>query len=143
MSERYPYLLTHTGLLKLKFIHNHPLASAHTLSFRDVSEETKQAFSYLFSVRHSASTAKHTHEQQLMNNAETEAEMQTFLADRSKNPLTQDVCRLFRKWQESTYGKDGLELSEKLQERVDEFNKNMLHREAKLNYRGMRQTSNI
>jgi hypothetical protein len=45
MSERYPYLLTHTGLLKLNFIHNHPLASAHTLSFRDVSEETKQAFS--------------------------------------------------------------------------------------------------
>ena len=59
-----------------------------------------------------------------MNNAETEAEMQTFLADRSKNPLTQDVCRLFRKWQESTYGKDdGLELFEKLQERVEEFNK--------------------
>ena len=59
-----------------------------------------------------------------MNNTETEAEMQTFLADRSKNPLTQDVCRLFRKWQESTYGKDdGLELFEKLQERVEEFNK--------------------
>ena len=56
-----------------------------------------------------------------MNNAETEAEMQNSLADRSKNPLTQDVYRLFRKWQESTYGKDdGLVLFEKLQERVDE-----------------------
>ena len=54
-----------------------------------------------------------------MNNSETEAEMQTSLADRSENPLTQDVCRLFRKWQESTYGKDGkdgLVLFEKLQE---------------------------
>ena len=62
LSEKYPYLLTHTGLLKFNFIHNHPLTSAHTLSFRDVSEETKQAFFYLFSVGHSASTAKHTHE---------------------------------------------------------------------------------
>ena len=77
--EKYPYLLTHTGLLKLNFAHNHPLTSALTLSFRDVSEETKQAFSHLFSVGHSASTAKHTHVQHLMNNAETEAEMQTFL----------------------------------------------------------------
>ena len=123
-SEKYPYLLTHNGLLKLSFTHNHPLTSAHRLSFRDVSEETKQAFYYLFSVGHSASTAKHTHEQQLVNNAESVAEMQTSLADRSKNPLTQDICRLFRNWQESTYGEDdGLELFKKLQERVDEFNK--------------------
>jgi hypothetical protein len=72
-----------------------------------------------------------------MNNAETEAEMQTFLTDISNNPLTQDVCRLFRKWQKSTYGKDdGLELFEKLQERVDEFNK----KDAS---KAMKQTSNI
>ena len=124
-SEKYPYLLTHMGLLKLNFTHNHPVTSAHTLSFRDVTEETKQAFFDLFSVGHSAATAKHTYEQQLMNSAETEAEMQTSLADRSKNPLVQDIYRLFRKWQESTYGKDdGFELFEKLQERVDEYNKN-------------------
>jgi len=44
-----PYLITHT-VLKLAFTHNHP---THPLSFRDVLEETKQAFYSLFEVGHS------------------------------------------------------------------------------------------
>ena len=39
-----PYLITHTGVLKLAFTHNHPISSAHAISFRDSLEETKQAF---------------------------------------------------------------------------------------------------
>ena len=58
-----------------------------------------------------------------MNNAETEAEMQLALADRSQNPLVQDVFRLYRKWRESTYGKDdGRELFESLEDRGKDFN---------------------
>ena len=123
MAEKWPYLLTHTGVLHITFCHNHPLASGHTLSFRDVCSETKEAIQDLFSIGHSASTARHVHEQQLMNHAETEADMQLVLADRLKNPLVHDVCRLYRKWQESTYRKDdGRELFESLQDRVTMFN---------------------
>ena len=39
-----PYLLTHKAVLKLDFIHNHPIHAAHTLSFRPVSQSTKQKF---------------------------------------------------------------------------------------------------
>jgi hypothetical protein len=59
----------------------------------------------------------------LMKETETEADMQLAFADRSRNPLVQDVCRLYQKWRESTYGKDdGHELFETLQDRVTEFN---------------------
>ena len=37
-AEVKPYLLTHTGLLNLDVTHNHPISSAHALSFRDVLE---------------------------------------------------------------------------------------------------------
>ena len=87
----------------MSFTHNHPLNSAHTLSFRDVHEETKQAFSHLFDMGHSAASARHAHEQKKIIE---EAEKQTQLADRAKDPLTQDVCHLYQKWRESNYGKD-------------------------------------
>ena len=60
-EEVKPYLLTHTGLLNLDYTHNHPISSAHALSFRDVLEETKQAFYSCFEMGHSASSAPHAH----------------------------------------------------------------------------------
>ena len=97
-----PHLLTHTGVLKLVFIHNHPITSAHALSFRDISEETKQALYSLFELGHSPSSARHAHEQALYIQAESEAEAQLCLADCAHNPLIQDICRLFIKWREAT-----------------------------------------
>ena len=41
-AESQPYLLSHCGVLKMNFSHNHPSTAAHTLSFRDVSPETKK-----------------------------------------------------------------------------------------------------
>ena len=91
-----PYLITHTGVLKLAFIHNHSLSSAHALSFRDVLEETKQAFYSVFEVGHSPS-ARHVREQALYIQAESETDAQLSLADRAHNPMVQDICRLFIK----------------------------------------------
>ena len=122
-SKLKPYLLTHTGLLKLVFIHNHPITSAHALSFRDVLEETKHALYSLFEIGHSPSSARHAREQALYIQAESEAEAQLRLADRAHNPLIQDICRLFIKWREATYGKDNGEgVFAKLQEKVDRYN---------------------
>ena len=56
--------------------------------------------------------------------ANSEAEAQTRMADRAINPLLQDICRLFRHWRENVYGgDDGRDLFERLQEKVDEYNK--------------------
>ena len=110
-------------MLRLTYTHNHPITSAHALSFRDVAEETKQAFYNLFEIGHSASSARHAHQQALYIQADTEADAQKKLADHAQNPLIQDICRLFTKWREANYGKDdGKDLFEKLQEKVDHFN---------------------
>lgn len=122
-AESKPFVLTHTGVLRLTYTHNHPITSAHALSFRDIGVETKEAFYNLFEMGHSASSARHAHQQALYIQADSEAEAQRKLADRAQNPLIQDICRLFTKWREANYGTDdGKDLFEKLQEKVDHFN---------------------
>jgi hypothetical protein len=122
-AEQHPYLLTHRAVLKLDFTHNHPIHAAHTLSFRPVSDETKHQFFDLFEKGHCASSARHTYEQMLMLNAESDAQKQTALADRSCNPNVQDICRLFVEWRKKNYGpEDGKQMFEKLQYQVDQYN---------------------
>ena len=70
-SEKKPYLVTHPTVLQVTFNHNHPLASAHALSFRPISQETKELFLELFRKGHTAASA-HMHQFQL-------ATYQTFL----------------------------------------------------------------
>ena len=71
-AEVKPYLLTHTGLLNIDFMHNHPLTSAHALSFRDILEVTKHTFYSYFEMGHSASSARHAHEQAVYMEANSE-----------------------------------------------------------------------
>ena len=79
--------------LTLHFNHNHPLQSAHVLSFRPVSEETKEKYYKLFQAGHSAASARHYYETTLMDECE-ESELQSKFANRSVNPTVQDVSRL-------------------------------------------------
>ncbi len=103
-ARLHPYLLTHCGVFKICFTHNHLISAAHTLSFRDVSDETKKEFTALFEMGHSASSARYAHEQKLL--CEAELDNQVALADRSVNPNPQDICRLYDKWRFSSYGED-------------------------------------
>ena len=120
-AETQPYLLSHCGVLKMTFDHNHPIRAAHTLSFRDVSKETKKELTDLFEMGHNASSARHAHEQRLLY--EAEVDKQAVLADRAQNPNPQDVYRLYGKWRLASYGKDnGKSMFEKLQQAVDTYN---------------------
>ena len=78
-AESQPHLLSHCGILKITFDHNHPIKAAHTLSFRDVSTDTKKELTDLFEMGHSASSARHAHEQRLLH--EAEMDKQVMLAD--------------------------------------------------------------
>ena len=80
------------AILKLYFVHNHPVISAHSLSFRPILDKTREAFIKLFDSGHSASTAKHTHEMHLLMDAATDETKQLLLADRTTNPSVQDEC---------------------------------------------------
>ena len=122
-AKSQPHLLTHHGVLKINFDHNHPVQAAHTLSFRDVSKETKKELSDLFEIGHNASSARHAHEQKLLYEADTDT--QVILADRAQNPNLQDVCRLYDRWRIGNYGDyNGQGLFEKLQQTVDTYNHN-------------------
>ena len=83
-----------------------------------MSEDTKKQFYDLFSKGHSASSARHTHEQMLLLNAETDAQKQIALADRASNSNVQDICRLFIQWRKHNYGEeDGKGMFERLQKK--------------------------
>ena len=69
-AEHNPYLISHKAVLKLSFIHNHPITAAHSFSFSLVSDSTKNDLFELFDKGHCASSARHTHEQL---NSETDA----------------------------------------------------------------------
>ncbi len=123
LAER-PYLLSHKAVLNLKFCHNHSVHSAHTLSFRPLSEATKEKIFTLFTKGHSAASARHAYETELMLQcADDGQEVQKVLADRAVNPTVQDYSRLYDKWRESELGRDnGPGLFESLQSEVDKYN---------------------
>ena len=119
-AESQPHQLSHCGILKTTFDHNHSINVAHTLSFRDVSTDTKWELTDLFEMGHSASSARHAHER-LLHEAETNK--QVMLADRAQNPNPQDVYRLYDKWSLGSYGSEnGKSLFERLQQAIDTYN---------------------
>ena len=98
----------------------HPIKCYHTLSFKPVSQETKDAYFTLFALGHSAATARHYHESQLLGDPDS---TQATLADRSVNPNPQDVSRLFDTWRKSELGlQNGKSMYEKLGEEIKLYN---------------------
>ena len=89
------YLLTHPAVLKVMFNHNHPLSSAHALSFRPISPETKELFLELFRKGHTAASAHHWHETKLYLDG---CEDQIILDDRAINPTKSDISRLYAQY---------------------------------------------
>ena len=119
-------LLSHMTILKLNFIHSHPVHSAHALSFRSVDDATKQEIFTLFSKGHSAASARHAHETNLMIScAENEQDVQRVLADRAINPSVQDYSRLHEQWRKKEMGEEnGPDMFFQLQTEIDIYNEN-------------------
>ncbi len=114
-------LCSHKAHIKLDFNHNHPVESAHVLSFRPVGEATKEAYFSLFRIGHSASSARHYHESTILQSEPSKA--QKLLADRSVNPNHQDVYRLYSKWKMEEMGEEnGKGMLQRLQVEVDTYN---------------------
>jgi hypothetical protein len=122
--EESNIFLTHKTRVELVLWHDHPLHSAHVLSFCPVSNETEQSYIKLFQSGHSAASARHYYETTLMDTCE-ETELQAKLSDRSINPRLQDISRLYNKWRLSVYGtnnSNGRDLAELLTEEIHKYN---------------------
>ena len=115
--------LSHKTLVQLAFTHNHPIESAHVLSFRPISSETKSKYYKLFQSGHSAASARHYYETMLMD-IHDEAGLQEVLSDRAINPLLQDVSRMYDKWRITEYGTkhNGKDLADSLTEEIKMYN---------------------
>ena len=102
--KKYPEaskLAQHQAVIKLTFDHNHPLESAHVLSFCPVDLETKEKYFSLFNMAHSAASARYYYETLLENEPD---DAQQKLADRAVNPNPQDVSRLYNAWRQTQMG---------------------------------------
>ena len=97
-----PLLVSHPTVITLLHSHNHPIKSAHALSFRPVSKDTIDAYYQLFANGYSAASACHAYEAKLM--IEHDGNIMEEFADRAVNPSTQDVSRLYNKWREQHLG---------------------------------------
>ena len=114
------FLGTHHTILKISFNHNHPIESAHTLSFRPVSNETKQQIFEYFQKGHTASSAYHWHETKLFLDS---GEGQLSLVDRAVNPTKSDFSHLYEEWRKSELGYDnGKPMLDRLQAEIKTYN---------------------
>lgn len=115
---------THPCEVALTWDHNHSITSAHAISFRPISTETREQFYTYFEQGHSPSSAIHHHSLNLAIKYEcTEQQYQTALADHSINPLPKDIY-LYKKWRSEKHGKENGETTFKqLGEIIEEYNK--------------------
>ncbi len=119
-SLDYPYLVSHPAILDATFNHNHPIQSAHALSFRPIDSQTKESFFALFRKGHSASSAYHWYETKLFLDG---GEDQLLLADRATNPTKSDVSRLYEQWRKTELGADnGKALFDQLHMEICSYN---------------------
>ena len=121
-SQQNLNCVSHPTVLTLLFNHNHPIDSAHALSFRPIDTETKEKFYDLFRKGHTASSAHHWHETSLFF-CDSNSTEQLLLADRALNPTKSDVYRLYDEWRRNELGPDdGKPLFDKLREEIEIYN---------------------
>ena len=107
----------------MTFDHNHLIGAAHTLSFPDVSKETKKELTDMFEMGHNASSATHAHEQRLLY--EAEVNKQVLLADRAQNPSSNlNDMQLQARVQEACSAID--KIADDLKEKLKEQNEQLL-----------------
>lgn len=121
--ERWRLQTTHPLEINIKFIHNHVIHSAKSLSFRRVKKEVNDKYLELFASGHSPATALHSYEDTLYLRASSDQELMQLLADRAQNPDYGYVLNLFQKYRDDHLGgQNGLSMFQRLKEEVNNYN---------------------
>ncbi len=117
--------MSHPAIFQVSYNHNHPIESAHSLSFRPIHQETKEFFFKHFEVGLSASSAFHWSETKMLLDNDDD---QLAFADRALNPTKSDVSRLYNEWRKIELGPDnGKELFDKLEMEIMSYNQANQH----------------
>ncbi|CAG8763923.1 5969_t:CDS:1, partial [Acaulospora morrowiae] len=121
--EKWRLDLSHPLEINIKFIHNHIIDSAESLSFRHVKEEVRNKFLELFKDGHSPISALYSHEDNLYLLATNDQELLELLADRANNPDYNYIYKLFQQYRETTFGNyNGKGMFDHLTEMIDNYN---------------------
>ena len=123
-NSRSNFRVSHPCEIHLLWQHNHSIHSAHALTFKPISEDTKEKFYDYFDQGYSPSTARHHHTLILSIQYEgDEKGLERAHADRSVNPLPKDIDYLFTKWRQERHGKEnGESMFEALEQKVQIYN---------------------
>ena len=118
------HYITHPCEVTITWDHNHSTQSAHALSFRPINSETKQKFYSYFDLGHSPSSAIHHHSLNLaIEHGGKEKEFEIAHADRSINPLPNDIYYLYNKWRVDKLGpENGEKMFEQLETLIKAYN---------------------
>jgi len=96
---------THPCEINLFWGHNHATSCAKALSFRPVNENTINLMQAYFKQGHSPSSALHLHHLNLATEySGRDGRLDLALADRSLNPMYNDVYYIYKKWRMEQHG---------------------------------------
>lgn len=121
---------SHPCKVYLLYNHNHPITSAASLSYRDISESTKQRIYAYFSNGDSPAAAIHKLRHYLKDKKNQGYEV--VLSESFYNPRKSDVYRLHRKWVEEKMGPESGEgMFQELEQGIDAYNNENRHKGGK------------
>ncbi|XP_066917456.1 uncharacterized protein [Clytia hemisphaerica] len=110
----------------MTYEHNHPVNSLEALSFKRISEEILIEVLNLFEKGNTPSQAYQEFLRTLKLHCEDQIKFHLSKADRSKCPRRRDFNSLYIKFcKEKFGGKNGADMFEKLEERINQFEENM------------------
>ena len=114
----------HTGCrLHIRYLHNHQVKALSALSYRDVSNETKQRALQLFKENKTPSSALRILRAELEKKCKDTYKYEVSLADRAMLPRRDDMLYLYRLYNNGVYGgKNGIQTFDCLEKKVDSFN---------------------
>ena len=126
--------------IELWWNHNHSVDCFHLTSFCPILPATKETFFAYFEEGMSASEAFHHHETLLMKDPVT----LMLLADRRMCPSLRDINNLHDKWLVEKKGpSNGSAMFDRLDEAVDDYNKNNADKGATVTFKGLTEMFQI
>lgn len=121
--ERRNLQTTHPLEVNIKFVHNHVIHSAESLSFRRVKDDVCNKYLELFANGHSPATALRTYEDSLYLQADNEEELTKLLANRGQNPDYGYILHLFEQYRNNHLGgRNGMLMFQRLKDEVNNYN---------------------
>ncbi|RGB27121.1 hypothetical protein C1646_769539 [Rhizophagus diaphanus] len=96
--ESWHVELSHPLEVNIKFMHNHVINSAESLSFHHVNEKVCEKFLQLFKDGYLSTSVMYVHEDELYLSSTDEQDLLVLLADRTNNPDYDYIAKLFQKY---------------------------------------------